>query len=506
MKFRDCIENVSTFTDLKRFANAYVIDYKRLSFDELKEAVIKTAPQYYNLEKVKEAITSFELNVDRNTRILFHIIVRAVLLNCDDFAELDRKTEDRVLAYEQDVVDLANEFSLEDEISYIDFYKFIVEAAWDHNDDITVDEQNLINKIKTRLRISEKYHQILEAQIGRFPTTGNKLHTRDQILAIRRLLQTKGIIISIRDSNNCDYDIIPEEVAHTLRDIFNIDIKDSCYMALLESKFVKSKSYLMEMLSKANVVIPKHPTVSQLRDLVLKNMTAHELIGGFSANDGLSKSVLSEWCESLSINIYGSKKDLIDRIIAYYDEIKQIQVSDDDERELLFQFYCDLASRNLSVLRQQGVIDKDLECEHKFELATNYIFEKIFKIKPLMMSGTEHPDGMLSFNDKLIMWDNKSKETDVSLSEHIKQFDRYIKNSPKAVSVFVVIGPSFTSDSQKECAKYAMINDTIILLITAEELKNLADQWAKLHGNDDEAFPLGLFRQNGRFNPELLSL
>ena len=104
------------------------------------------------------------------------------------------------------------------------------------------------------------------------------------------------------------------------------------------------------------------------------------------------------------------------------------------------------------------------------------------------------------------MWDNKSKETEVSLAEHIKQFDRYIKNSSKPVSVFIVIGPSFTIDSQKECAKYAMSNDTIILLITAGELKELALQWAKMHTADKEPLPLGVFKQNGRFNPELVLL
>ena len=203
---------------------------------------------------------------------------------------------------------------------------------------------------------------------------------------------------------------------------------------------------------------------------------------------------------------YGTKPELINRVIEYYDNIRQIQCNEEDDRELLFHFYEELAGRKLGELRQQGVISKDLECEHKFEIATNYIFEKIFKIKPLIMSGTEHPDGILSFNDKLIMWDNKSKETEVSLAEHIKQFDRYIKNSSKPVSVFIVIGPSFTIDSQKECAKYAMSNDTIILLITAGELKELALQWAKMHTADKEPLPLGVFKQNGRFNPELVLL
>lgn len=41
MKFAECVNNVSTFIDLKRLANEYVIDYKRLSYDELKAAMIK---------------------------------------------------------------------------------------------------------------------------------------------------------------------------------------------------------------------------------------------------------------------------------------------------------------------------------------------------------------------------------------------------------------------------------------------------------------------------------
>ncbi|MBR2782932.1 MAG: hypothetical protein IKD93_01885 [Firmicutes bacterium] len=506
MKLNDCIKNVSTFIDLKRFANEYVIDFKRLSFEELKVAVIKTAPQYYNEDNIRAVVRFFELHNDRNIRILFNVFVKNVLLNCDDFTEEVGLSEDKIIAYEKDIVDTANEFSLDKEVNNIGFYKYIVEAAWDNNDDVSVDEQNLINKIKLRLGISEKHHQILEAQMGKFPTQGNIIHSKDDIAKARRLLQSKGIIISIRDTNGADYDIIPTEIAECLRKIFNIDIKESSFKFLLDSKYVRNKAYLIDLLTKANVTLPSSPNLAVLKELAARQLTAHQLLGGFSANDGLDKATLSNWCNSLQLSTSGTKPELINRIIAYYDEIKQIQSSEEDEREVLFKYYCELASRNLSVLRHQGIIDKDLECEHKFEIATNYIFEKIFKIKPLIMSGTEHPDGILSFNDKLIMWDNKSKESPVSLAEHIKQFDRYIKKSVKPVSVFMVIGPSFTDDSQKECAKYAISNDTIILLITAEELKNLADLWLNTHKSDSDPLPLGIFKQNGRFNPDLLTI
>ena len=506
MNFVECVEKVSTFTDLKRFANEYVIDYKRLSFDELKAAVIKTAPQFSNEDNIRTVVRDIELNQDRNIRVLFNIYIRSILLNCDDFTESVRVVEDKIVAYEKDIVDTANEFSLNDEVENIDFYKYVVEAAWEANDNVSVDEQNLINKIKAKLGISEKHHQILEAQIGKFPTAGNVLHTKDDISAVRRYFQNKGLIISVRDTNNVDYDVIPLEVATVLRKLFNVDIKESSYKTLIESKYVRNKAYLTDMLTKAKAILPKNPNLTQLKTLAMTKLTAHQLLGGFSANDGLDKKTLSDWCSTLGLVAYGTKPELINRVIEYYDNIKQVQCSEEDDREILYHFYEELAGRKLSDLRQQGVINKDLECEHKFEIATNYIFEKIFKIKPLIMSGTEHPDGILSFNDKLIMWDNKSKETDVSLAEHIKQFDRYIKNSQKPVSVFMVIGPSFTADSQKECAKYAMSNDTIILLITASELKALAENWVKSHATDTEPLPLGVFKQNGRFNPDLVLL
>jgi hypothetical protein len=130
------------------------------------------------------------------------------------------------------------------------------------------------------------------------------------------------------------------------------------------------------------------------------------------------------------------------------------------------------------------------------------LFEVLLKNKPLLLTGTEHPDGKLSFNDKYILWDNKSKETPVNLQDHISQFDRYIKSSDKAVSVFMVIAPSFTENSVKECVKYTLTNDTLILLITADELKDVAELWHRHH--PEESFNLGFFKQNGRFEKSKL--
>ena len=109
MKFVECVNNVSTFIDLKRLANEYVIDYKRLSYDELKAAMIKTAPQYYNQENVYNTIESLKLHEDESVRALLEIIIREVLLNEDNFSLCQKDLEDEVILYEQSILDRENE-------------------------------------------------------------------------------------------------------------------------------------------------------------------------------------------------------------------------------------------------------------------------------------------------------------------------------------------------------------------------------------------------------------
>ena len=503
MNIKDCITQVSTFVDLKRLANPYVIDFRKLSFQELKEAMEKTAPQYYNEDNVKQALDKIFISNDQRVRTIAPLFIKGILLDKDDFMENNRIIEDEILLHEQRMVDIANEYKETAFTENLKLFKSVMEAAWEKDDDISSDEQNLINRIKNKLQISDEDSIIVEAKIGKYPTNGNKLHTKDDIEYVRRYLQSAGLVFTIRNSESKDFDIIPDEIAIVFRKIFNIDIRKHAYDLILKSKYVKTKQYLLSMLEKAGCEVNSYWTVNELQTLCKKHLTAHQLLAGFSPLDGLDKNTLSSWYFELTKKkAYYTKNEFVDEIIKHFDNIKQIVVSSSDEREVLYTYFEELASRNLKILRQQEIIDKDIETERKFEQATNYLFEVVLKNKPLILTGTEHPDGMLSYNDKLIMWDNKSKETPVHLLDHIKQFDRYIKSSDKSVAIFMVIGPDFTEESIAEAAKYSLLNDTMILLITAKELKEIAENWKKKHG--DEIFPLGYFKQNGRFNPKLV--
>lgn len=509
MLFADVVDSIGTTIELKRISSAYVIDYRNLSTDEIKDALKKTAPQYSHQKNVTDAIHKIMLHPDRNHRIISFIMLKNVLLNKDNFAEKQKRVNENVIDYEKQIINDSDEMTIskQDKRSeQLDLLKFILETAWENNDDISPDEKNLLEKIKHRLLITDHEYQLLEAQIGRFPKSNNEVHTAAEVEDVRRYLQNAGLLFSIRDSDRTDYDIIPDEVALTLREIFGIELREHGYQQLLDSRFIKSKSYLVNTLGKGNIEAKQSMKFDELKQICLERVKPSILIGGYSTYDGLNGSELSKWCKSLELPSSGQKGELIQRIIDYYDGVYEKAEALEDPRANLVNYFEDLSNRNLEELRKQGIIKKDIECERLFEQATDYLFENFLNHKPLLQKGTEHPDGILSFQNKFILWDNKSKESPVNLADHIKQFDRYIKNSEKAVASFLVIGPDFTDNSQKECLKYSALNETTICLIKAKDLKALALQWSDAMSEDDKSFPLGYFRQNGLFDSNLIDI
>lgn len=510
MKYQNCVENSQNVNELKRIASAYVEDYRRLNFQEIKSSLSKTEGQYISYENISKCLNLLKLHENPMVRIIVPIFLKGYLLDRDDFMSPCKATEEAVLNYEQSIIDESNNFDYKNMTKDFALLKFLLDKAWERGDNITVDEKNLIDEVRAYLNISPREQNMLEAKASRYPTKGNLLHTRSDIDYVRKVLQSAGLIFYIKNSDNVPCDIIPEEIALCLRQYYGIEIKTYGYRQLLEyvTKITK-KQYLLDILNKYNenpktaiVDIPSNPTVPHLQEIILKTIKPSNLIGGFTPRDGLDMLVLQKWCTKLGLMISGTKVSLINRILEYYDKLTEIPITTEDEREMYYNVYHELACRDYAILREKGIIKKDLECEHYFEKATNYLFEVMLKNKPLLLVGTEHPDGKLSYNDKYILWDNKSKETDVNLKDHILQFDGYIRNSDKPVVVFMVIAPSFTENSIKECVKYSLINDTQILLITADELKEIAETWHKTH--PDESFNLGFFKQNGRFDKSLL--
>ena len=510
MKFVQFVDELPNSIIAKRVASAYVADYRRLSLEEIKTFLIKTEKQYVSEENISNRLNEIKLDENRAVRIIAPIMIRDYLLDQDEFISSAKDTDAAILNYEKAIIDESNNFDPTKMSKDFALFEYMLNTAWEYNNDISVDEKNLIEALRIYLNITVFEQQILEAKAGRFPTEENILHTLDDIDATRKVLQSKGILMTIKDSDGVMCDMIPEDIADQIRKYYNIEMRSYGYDKLVDYVIKKTKKqYLLDIIYKASQVrqkstidIPNNPNIQELKSIILKSIQPSNLIGGFSPRDGLDVSMLQTWCADLGLNVSGSKNTLIERIMEYYDSMRRIEVKTEDEREKLLAVYHQLANRDLKYLRANNIITKDLQCEHLFEDATNYLFENMLLNKPLTLTGTEHPDGKLSFKDKYIMWDNKSKETPVNLKDHIAQFDRYIKSSDKDVAVFIVIAPDFTQQSIQECVDYSLNNDTQILLITANELKQVAETWTQKHSG--EIFNLGYFKQNGRFDISLL--
>ena len=512
MKFNDAVGAIAMHRELHRIAGAHVVDHRRLSTDQLREGLLKVRPQYLHQETVR---SNFEqaLFKEESTqlRVLSRLILVDVLLNQFGFELPFDETEEMVIAFEQTVVDRSNEIELQDlgcasntstRFKNLKLYEFVLEVAWQNDDDKSPDEVNLLRMLRERLGISESDNRLMEAKLGKYPKLDNGLHVRDEIDEARKSLQGLGLLFAIRREDGVDVDLVPEEVAELIRNVVGTQMRDEAYRMMIRERPVRKKAHLTSVLEKNGVEYGRYDTLETLTDLVVSYVPPTNAISSNSPRYGLANKELAAWCRNLGDSSSGTTDEMVDRIIRHFDRRRPVVEHLDDERATWYEYFEELATRNYDLLRSQDVIAKDLEIESKFEEATNYLFSEKLKHTPLKQPGSNHPDGLLSLGSYYLMWDNKSKESPVSLRDHVKQFDGYMEAAEKSVPIFLVIGPAFSDESEIEAIRYRAEHfDRAITLITAAELRDLAEEWASPENKRrEEPFPLGLLGVNGRYS------
>ena len=516
MRFNSAVEAIGTVFDLRRIAGAHVIDHRQLSQDELRAALVKVRPQYLHEETVRTNLDQalFREN-DIQLRVLSRLILIDILLDQYDFELPFSQTEEAVMTFEQSVVNRSNEIDLVDlacanrkspRYQNLELYQFVLTVAWENDDNKTPDEVNLLRRLRNRLGITESDHRLMEAKLGKYPKKSNELHTRAEITEARRYLQSLGLLFAIRRDDEVDTDLVPEELAAIMRNLLGLEIRTDSYHFMMNYRPLRRKAHLTEVLSKAGVEFNPTDTVDVLVKRIIGYVPPSKAIASSSPRYGLTNDQLASWCKELGEPVSGTMDDRIRRIVLHFDRLRPHVEQEADERVKWYEFYEELATRDYETLRSQHIVDRDLEIEAKFEEATEYLFAEKLNHAPLQQSGTNRPDGLLSLGSNYLMWDNKSKENSVSLRDHIRQFDGYMNQADKPVPVFIVIGPSFTGESESEAVRYhAQHFDRAISLITAGELKLLAEEWSTPENKRrEEPFPLGLLATTGRFKRDRL--
>ena len=322
MEFIKFVEQIPNITIAKRIASAYVADYRRLELDEIKEFLIKTEKQYTSYENIFNRLEEIKLDSNRAVRIIAPILLRDYLLDQDDFISACKETDSAILNYEKNIIDESNNFDISKISKDLALFKHMLDTAWAFNDDISIDEKNLLESLRKYLSISIREQQILEAKSARFPNFENALHTFDDIDAARRLLQSKGLLVCIKNSDGAMCDMIPNDIAKEIRKYYNIEIRSYGYEKLVDYVVKKTnKQYLLDIVNKASqnsskgkIQIPNNPNVSELKSVILKAVQPSNLIGGFSPRDGMDLEIIRQWCEELGLMKSGNKVDLIERI------------------------------------------------------------------------------------------------------------------------------------------------------------------------------------------------
>jgi len=519
MKFEQAVSKISSITDLRRVARAHVVDHKHLSNEQLAPALLKSKPQYVAEESIQKGIAELLQREPRaSSRGLAYTFLVDVLLEQYDTQLPLEEADQRTIAFQQSIVDRSNELDLaalacgdKSSTRYrdLELYKFVLGVAWDHEVNVSPDEENLLEKLRHRLKINRTERRILEAQLQKYPKQNNETHNRNDLAEVRKRFQEVGILLPIRAEDGIDRDVISEETAEVLRAMFCVPLRAEAYLEMLDAKLLKRKSHLFEILEVNEVAHSKYDTVDKLKERIVANVHPHRAIAAASPRIfGLNSEELSEFCKDLSLSAAGSMPERVARIVAHYAQLRPRVSVAGDERELWFRHFEDLAFRDHEALRKQHIIDKDLEIERKFEDATRFLFDKMLGHVPLKQAGSNHCDGLLSLKTNYLMWDNKSREraAAVSLRDHTGQFHAYMEASDKPVPIFMVIAPAFTEDSEVEATRYhAEHLDRNFVLITAKELKALAEEWARPDNkNREQPFPLGLLAASGRYDRKRL--
>jgi hypothetical protein len=511
MKFDEAVQQIGTLTTLRRIAGAHVVDHRQLQDEELREAIQKVRPQFLHEETVATNLEAVLFKDPDNTvRVLSRLILRDVLLEQYGAELASSHTEESIIGTEQEIVNQSNELDLADlaagnknskRFGDLELYQFVLGVAWLNEDSKSPDEVNLLRKLRQHLRITEEDHRLLEAKLGKFPKPNNELHSRGEIHQARRLLQSRGLLFSIRRDDGIDIDVIPDELASIMCCYFHIELREESYRAIFTHRPLRRKGHLQEVLSRNGIEYSQYDTVDELAARVVRYVPPSRAIASNSPRYGLNSTQLSDWCKELGLPLSGSIEDKRGRILEHFDQLRPLLEEHDDQRARWYEFFIELAWRDYDTLRAQHVIEKDIDIESQFEEATRYLFAEKLNHAPLRQSGSNRPDGVMSLQNRYVMWDNKSREKPVNLRDHLSQFDDYINKSDKPVPIFMVIAPDFTEESQSDALRYrAQHFDRDIVLITAKELKDLAEEWSSSSNRSrEEPFPLGLLAVNGRF-------
>ena len=497
MKLENILPKMSKLY-LNRVVSSFLKDVRIEDEEEMRAVILRNASEFQNAERIKRSLDFLE--DPRDIEVANELILICLIQYPDYLAPASQLIDDVMALQEQIVSDGLDDEYLSRAIPEDSrrIYTEVLKAAWAKDNELNAHEKNVLEVLRKELGLTRRHHRLLESKIGRFPQNGNKPFPLRQIEDSIKDLQQKGILLRFRTDDS--YYVIPEEIEKTVRYFRGGELKTAAYNALLESltqeRLRTALDYHSRRVSGTKAeLVERIQRFKLLPSQVLDALTVSDLNETMSRLDGIRKS--------------GSKGQKIENIIDYFEALGSPETSDPtDDRAQYYDVFEEVASRDYASLRDKGLITKDIEVERLFEAATRYLFEKKFEIPLMEMPGTTHADGRVKIDGKhVLLWDNKSTETPYNFpDEHVEQFLGYIRADTMRPTVFLVVVSDYTQTAVHQAQKLKAFSetDTDVALVTAKDLKFIAENWRSYSGKKIPKFNLQLFNLTGELNEEIL--
>lgn len=481
---------------LQRVIDSFTKDFPKPDAERAREIILENAEELTDPERIRQQLRFRDASYSH--RILYRYVLE-VLLNDHDHTASEEEIVTAVLEAEEAVLSEAEEgesLQYEDEHG-VDILRTVLSVAVE-DEQISEDEQRLIEKLRIRLGLQSKTSEILLAQLDHFPQAGNKVHTPSDTGDALKELQRRGVLFYCNRLEGGLF-LIPNEIVPGVKDALGFELGAEAWRKLLDHLKYGQLQTVLEAKG-----LPKSGRKAQLIERVVQAGVQPS-----EALDELRSEELYELLGSLpGATVSGSKHEKISRLIDYFANLVIKDLGDEvPEEEVYYEYLVELAERDRENLLANDVIKKDREMDRAFEKGTRYLFREKLGLEPLEPAGSDHADGILELDStsELFMWDTKSKEGVYTFPRsHLRQFKRYIRDSMRRVSCFLVIVPEVGEGVEEQAArlKVESRSDTDVSVVASEDLKWLAETWEDQ--TQGARFDLEVFNITGVLNRSTL--
>lgn len=412
----------------------------------------------------------------------------------------------------------------EDSFAEDDDLLHLAQAALDYGPDIDDSELHLLhsyfelhNQAQNRLH---NYYTWLDlfrrlAAIGRFPKVSSgdsPEHAQDTIKQAVWSLQEQAILYEVKGSDNEDLVGIPSDYVDFIKDWLHYEMSFVNKISMMES--IDALDHQGRLIGIAETFgAEKAVTNDQRRQNIAKvGIYPSELLSEALTIDEL-RDVIDEFGLDADKR---RKEDMIEKVIDYFEYSRRWDDTEEPETsvEVYLSSYENIADGTVERIPPQlhQAIDEDDpedKLEILFERATATIFEDAFNVENTNLLGQQAggnvADGEVEQDGQWLLWDNKRRSGPFKLDSTTRaKIKDYIdtKSQQHDVEWFLVIAPEFADSADNDALKIEKQTGVNVRLLTANDLRSLAEFWDDRFASDGRGLPLSIFYGTGEFDLE----